>query len=140
MVILILIGTLVIIGLLLWIFDGRKQHNGIAADDAQQPADNGDGEQPCCGLHLTCEKDSLQVSATDTVVYYEDEELDRFAGQDPSTYTDDDIEEFRDVLLTLKPEEIVGWGRSIQLRGITLPISVRDELLMIVAEARRSAQ
>ena len=48
-----------------------------------------------------------------------------------------DIEEFRDVLLTLLPTDIAPWARSIQLRGITLPSEVREELLMIVAEARK---
>ena len=42
----------------------------------------------------------------------------------------------REVLLTLRPDEIAGWARSVQLRGITLPADVREELLMIVAEAR----
>lgn len=43
------------------------------------------------------------------------------------------------MLLTLLPEDIAGWGRSIQLRGIELPSAVKEELLMIVAEARREA-
>ena len=43
------------------------------------------------------------------------------------------------MLLTLLPDDIAGWGRSIQLRGIELPSAVRDELLMIVAEARLEA-
>ena len=40
------------------------------------------------------------------------------------------------MLLTLRPDEIAPWARSLQLRGITLPAEVREELLMIVAEAR----
>lgn len=35
------------------------------------------------------------------------------------------------------PADIAPWARSIQLRGITLPSEVREELLMIVAEARK---
>ena len=96
------------------------------------------GEE-CCGMHITCEKDSLLASVSDDIVYYDDEELDRFCGRRPDDYNDDEIEEFRGVLLTLLPEDIAGWGRSIQLRGIELPSDVRDELLMIVAEARRDA-
>ena len=41
------------------------------------------------------------------------------------------------MLLTLQPTDLAPWARSIQLRGIELPSEVRDELLMIVAEARR---
>ena len=47
-----------------------------------------------------------------------------------------ETEEFRDVLITMRPDDIAGWARSLQLRGIALPSPVRDELLMIVAEAR----
>lgn len=94
-----------------------------------------DGEE-CCGMHATCEKDSLISAVSPEIVYYDDEELDRFRGRTPSDYTDSEIEEFRNVLLTLLPEDIAGWGRSIQLRGVTLPDCVREELIMIVRENR----
>ena len=92
----------------------------------------------CCGMHETCEKDSLLAAVSKDVEYYDDEELDRFRGRATNNYTDDEIEEFRGVLLTLLPDDIAGWGRSIQLRGIELPEPIRDELLLIVAEARKS--
>ena len=65
-----------------------------------------------------------------------DEELDRFAGRNSDEYEDVEIEEFRDVLLTLLPEDVAPWARSIQLRGIELPEAVRDELLLMVGEQR----
>ncbi|MDE7407443.1 MAG: phospholipase, partial [Muribaculaceae bacterium] len=58
------------------------------------------------------------------------------AGRQDSSYTEPEIEEFRDILLTLLPDDIAPWARSLQLRGISLPEPVRDELLLIVAEAR----
>ena len=61
-----------------------------------------------------------------------------YTGREQSDYSDAEIEEFRDVLLTLQPDDIAPWARSIQLRGIRLPDSVREELLLIVAEARAS--
>ena len=88
-------------------------------------------------MHITCEKDSLLAGVSQTVDYFDDEELDRFAGRDADGYTPEETEEFRDVLLTLLPEDIAPWARSIQLRGINLPSDVREELLMIVAEARK---
>lgn len=91
----------------------------------------------CCGMHITCEKDSLLASVSEEIEYFDDEELDRFAGRQPDSYEPEEIEEFRDILLTLLPTDIAPWGRSIQLRGINLPTEVRDELLMIVAEARK---
>ena len=87
-------------------------------------------------MPVTCERDSLLAAVSATVVYYEDEELDAYAGRAADAYTDGEAEDFRDVLLTLRPDEIAPWARSLQLRGIELPDAVRDELLMIVSEAR----
>ena len=47
---------------------------------------------------------------------------------------------FRDILLTLRPDDVAGWSRSIQLRGITLPEEIREELIMIVGEQRDEKQ
>lgn len=101
--------------------------------ETQEPADT-----ECCGMHITCEKDSLVAGLDRELLYYDDEELDAYRGRTADSYTDTEIEEFREVLLTLRPEEIAGWARSITTRGITLPADVRDELLLIVAEARNS--
>lgn len=105
------------------------------------PADSPEsraGEEECCGMHITCERASLMSSLSDTIEYYDDEELDRFRGRTSDQYNADEIEEFRSVLLTLLPDDIAGWGRSIQMRGIELPAPVREELLMIVADIRAS--
>lgn len=90
----------------------------------------------CCGMHITCEKDSLSTAVSDEIIYYDDEELDTYRGRISSQYNDEEIEQFRDVLLTLLPHDIAGWARSIQLRGISMPDIIKEELLMIVAEAR----
>ena len=100
--------------------------------------DNSTDSRPegCCGQHIVCEKDSLLASVSTEIEYYEDEELDNFRGIGADDYTDEQIEQFRDVLYTLRPDEIGGWARSIQLRGINLPAAVKDELIMLAAEAR----
>ncbi len=128
---LIILGALLVTGLILYLLDRRHRKS----DSSNDPVYN-EPEEACCGMHITCEKDSLLASVSSEVVYYDDEELDEFKGRSADSYTDKEIEEFRDVLLTLIPEDIAGWGRSIQLRGIELPPSVKEELLMIVAEAR----
>ena len=115
-----------------------KSDRSDQSDKSDSTADSA-AEEECCGMHITCEKDSLLASVSPDVVYYDDEELDRFAGRRPEDYTDEEIEEFRDILLTLLPADIAGWGRSLQLRHIELPQQVRDELIMIVAEARQDA-
>lgn len=134
---LIIIGALAIVGIALYLHDryARRKPSQQEEEPEPQPQE----QEECCGMHITCERDSLLASVSETIEYYDDEELDAFKERDPESYTDDEIEQFRDVLLTLLPQDIAGWGRSIQLRGIELPPAVREELLMIVAEARHDA-
>ena len=132
---LIIFASLIAVGLPLYLSHRRYQARVNAGVETEPQADVEAGEQ-CCGLHITCEKDSLLASVSKEIEYYDDEELDRFAGRRPDEYSDAEIEQFRDVLLTLLPQDIAGWARSIQLRNIELPSPVRDELLMIVSEAR----
>lgn len=147
---LIILAGMIVIGVVLYLLDGRDtRRDKEVADDAEgnvglseAGAEGGvpDGEkrevvsgegEVCCGLHLVCEKTSLSPMSGE-VVYYDDEELDRFRGRPADGYSPEETEEFRDVLLTLLPQDVAGWSRSIQVRGITLPSEIRDELLMIV--------
>ena len=131
-VILIILSALVVVGVVLYI-----HHRFTSSVDAVEEQSQPQPPTECCGLHITCEKDSLLSSVSDEIVYYDDEELDIYKGREADCYTDEEIERFRDILLTLLPQDIAGWGRSVQLRGIELPTAVRDELLMIVSEARQ---
>lgn len=132
---LIILAALVLVGAALYIHHRLTYGGAREAPVAEPPAD-ADADSQCCGMHLTCEKDSLLTAPGQEIVYYDDEELDIYKDRLPDAYTDAETEQFRDVLLTLLPSDIAGWARSLQLRGIALPSPVRDELLMIVAEAR----
>ncbi len=141
---LFILVALVTVGTLLYILhriqDARMSRKAPSDQDkpeSETVAETDDSE--CCGMHITCEKDSLLAAVSRKIAYYDDEELDAYAGRKADEYSDSEIEQFRDVLLTLLPQDIAGWGRSLQLRGITLPYDVREELLMIVAEQRRAA-
>ena len=118
------------VGAVLWALD-RRHRSDVEPEPATEAA-----EEQCCGMHITCERDSLLANVSDSIEYFDDEELDRFRGRPADDYTAAEEDEFRDVLLTLQPDDIAAWGRSIQLRGIELPAAVREELLLIVAEAR----
>jgi hypothetical protein len=130
---LILLAILVVFGAILYVH--HRLTGGDDADSAPQVEDTQDDEA-CCGMHITCERDSLLASVSEKVEYYDDEELDAYAGRAADAYSDSEVDQFREILLTLQPDDIAGWARSIQLRGITLPTEIRDELLLIVAEAR----
>ena len=107
--------------------DKKVSPEGISSESSE-------GEE-CCGLHLVCEKDSLSPMS-DEILYYDDEELDRFIGRPADSYSAEETEEFRDVLMTLRPEDVPGWARSITQRRLELPSDVRDELLILVNEQR----
>lgn len=139
---LIILGALAAVGAILYFFHRRDIRRGEAeaptlppVSDPPLPTDPTD-EEVCCGMHITCERDSLLAGVSREVEYFDDEELDAYAGRDADSYTEEEADQFREVLLTLLPEDIAPWARSIQLRGINLPTEVREELLMIVAEER----
>ncbi|MDE7411096.1 MAG: phospholipase [Paramuribaculum sp.] len=131
--------ALVLTGTVLYVLHQRDlKRNGTAPASDTQSDDEPAAE--CCGMHITCDKDSLLAAVSTEIVYYDDEELDRFRGVAADGYDGEAIEEFRGVLLTLLPDDIAGWARSIQLRGIELPTDVREELMLIVSEARTHAK
>ena len=70
-------------------------------------------------------------AAAEPIDYFDDEELDRFQGRTADAYIEAEEEEFREVLYTTLPREVGDWLRSLQLRGIELPESLRDEALML---------
>lgn len=70
----------------------------------------------CCGQHETCERDSLLAAVSKKIEYYNDEELDRFQGVEADAYDEEAVEEFSEVLYTLREVEVAGWLRSLQLQ------------------------
>lgn len=94
-------------------------------------------DEECCGQHEVCERDSLLAAVSRKIEYYDDEDLDRYIGLAPEDYTEEQDEEFRDVLYTMKSEEVAGWVRSLQLRGIALPNNLKDEVFLIIGERRQ---
>jgi hypothetical protein len=86
----------------------------------------------CCGRHDVCRQNS--PAAGKRIEYYNDEELDRFRETAANAYPEDAVDEFRDVLYTLRPAEVAGWLHSLQLRRITLPAALTDEAFLIMGE------
>lgn len=129
----VLIVAAVVVAILIYILV-RYSHN----DEGEQV----DGRQKthtppatCCGAHEVCEAETL-LSLSDKVIYYDDEELDRYRGVGPDEYTSEQVDEFREVLLTLQPHEVAGWLRSLNLRQVDPPTDIRDEALMVVSDFR----
>ncbi|MDD6209028.1 MAG: phospholipase [Bacteroidales bacterium] len=127
----ILFLSIVLLGIFSF-FLGKRYKEKQETKNQDIPAE----EEECCGQHSICEKDSLLAAVSKEIEYYDDEELDLFKQKDSDTYSEPEIEQFRDILYSLKEDEVAGWLRSLQLREIPLPTSLREEALMIVRERR----
>ena len=133
--ILALVGV-ALFGLVAGYFYNRNIQKKIDRGELKEAPPVVDVDNECCGQHQICEKESLLAAVSKKIEYYDDEELDRFKGRQANEYSDEEIDEFREIMFTMKEEEVAGWSRSLQLRGIELPDELKDELFLIVGERR----
>lgn len=133
--ILALVGV-ALFGLVAGYFYNRNIQKKIDRGELKEAPPVVDVDSECCGQHQICEKESLLAAVSKKIGYYDDEELDRFKGRQANEYSDEEIDEFREIMFTMKEEEVAGWSRSLQLRGIELPDELKDELFLIVGERR----
>lgn len=119
--------SLVVVGVILKLT--HKDDDRVGEDE--QAADPQD--EQCCGRHAVCER---FADVADAPVYFDDEELDAFAGREASAYMPEEIEEFRDVLFTLLPQDLVGWAHSLEMRNVVMPEDIRDEYMLLLSEAQ----
>ena len=144
MLILYAVGAIALLGIIAalahWLrgkrYERMVRRGEISPEEIPQEVNPVDME--CCGQHEVCEKDSLLAAISKDVEYYNDEELDRFRGREGDEYTPEEADEFRDVLYTMRSDEVAGWVRSLQLRMVNLPDEVKDEVFLIVGERRVS--
>ncbi len=123
---LIILAAVIVVGVIL-----RLTHRPDAP--AETPEPEAPATEECCGLHAVCEKKAI---SSEGPLYYDDEELDRFAGRPAESYDDDETEEFRRVLYTLLPSEVFAWGAALTRRRIELPLPLRDEWVMLCEESK----
>lgn len=133
--IVILIGV-ALFGLLAGYFYNRNIQKKIDRGELEEAPPIVTVDSECCGQHQICEKESLLAAVSKQIEYYDDEELDRFKGRSSDGYSEEEIEEFRDILYSMQEVDVAGWSRSLQLRGIELPDELKDELFLIVGERR----
>ena len=86
----------------------------------------------CSGDDERCEHDCMLEAAVRDVEYYDDEDI----GRDSSDYSDSEAEEFAEVFYTMRPSDVKGWNRSLTLRQINLPNQLKDEVIMVINDAR----
>ena len=114
-------------------FIQRKRGNTVERELPPPAIDLSEG---CCGAHEICEKDSLIAAFEEKPEYFDEEELDKYSYRDSSNYKEYDVVEFRDVFYTILDHEKPRWVRSLQMRSISVPDQLKDEVLMFVNELR----
>lgn len=128
---LILILSIVALGIfaaLYSLLSSRGKHDDEPIKVAQTCA-------TCNGTPTTkCEQDCMMEVSTKPIEYFDDEELDSFIGRPADSYTDDETEQFSDVLYTMRQDEVAAWCRSLNLRGIQLPNQIKDEVVMMISD------
>lgn len=124
-----LVSILVALGLGTALLGWLTRHNG--GDDAT-PITTVPSCATCSGSDARCEQECMLEAATKEIEYFDDEELDRFAGRPSNAYTDEEAEEFREVMYTMQPREVKAWNRSLILRNVSLPDQMKAEAIMLM--------
>jgi hypothetical protein len=135
----ILVLALVLLGVFSWLATRYNWFGSSMTKKDETKQEENSENTVCCGMHEVCENDSL-LSYDTKIEYYDDEELDMLKDKSPDAYSDNDLKSIESVFYTLKPEDVAGWLRSLNLRQITLPEYLLDEAMLIVSERRVSTK
>lgn len=106
--------------------------------DGRQPASLGTCEEKCG--ESCCSIDCQWVKPVTKIVYFDDEELDVFKGRKAIDYSDEETDKFREILYTMRVEEVPEWVQSLQLRSVEVPVGLKDELILIINDLRNVEQ
>lgn len=138
-ILLITFACIVVLFGILRLTVGRKARpaaHGETGEPAGAAACAPDRPEGCCGLHAVCERaQSKSVPAVSETDYYDDEELDAYAGRRPDSYTETEAAQFAYVMETMRPAEVSDWVRALHARGVMLPASLRPAALRIIRAA-----
>ena len=127
----VLLFIFVVTGIVIYLLRRFTGKNSNADKDVSEPTPIVMEESECCGAQEICEKTG-KYNPKFQPDYYDDEELDQFKGVSPDSYTDEQIAMFDEVLMTMKESDVAGWIKSLQLREIEMPYSVREKAIMIL--------
>ena len=126
--------AMVAVGVVLYLLDLRSRKNE-PQDAAPEAPEVADCDADCCSTHEVCPSEMILEGCN-----FDDEELDAFKGRAADAYTPEEEEQFRDVLYTLLPADLLPWEQSMKKRGIILPSAIRNEFVMLYAEQQNKPQ
>ncbi len=128
-------GSILIILVVMMQLHYRRRGDAGKGEPQESPSEKQAGDTVCCGKHAVCEKQRLSEALARKAVYFDDEELDRFTGRTSDSYSDDEIEEFRYVIYTMRQNEVRDWLESLIVRGIELPDQLKDEAGILMEDS-----
>lgn len=128
-------GSILIILIVMMELYRRKRSDAGKGEPQESPSEMQADEAVCCGKHAVCEKQRLSEALARKAVYFDDEELDRFTGRASDSYSEDEIEEFRYVIYTMRQNEVRDWLESLIVRGIELPDQLKDEAGILIEDS-----
>ena len=120
--------TIILVAIFTFIIGGffllnHFYRNRVVAEHHDHEGEDG----VCCGRHSNCSKGHDNGD-----LYFDDEELDAYKGKKAEEYTEEEIEEFRNILFTMQRDEVDTWVKCLQTRGIEIPQEIKDEILLIL--------
>lgn len=135
-ILIIALFALAIVAAVAGLIRNKRLQRQVERGEIEALPDINPADMECCGQHEVCEKESLLAAVSQKIEYYDDEELDRYIGTPSNGYTAEQEDEFRNIFYTMHEDDVAGWVRSLQLRGIALPDNIKDEVFLIVGERR----
>jgi len=130
----VICAAVLLLMFVLYYLDRWNKSRGISAQEPEQKPGPAVPAGECCGKHAVCEKQKLAEARLRSAQYFDDEELDRFRGHCSDGYTDQEVEEFRYVMYTMRQEEVREWVECLQAREIELPDELKEECYSMMNE------
>ena len=126
-------AVVLVLLLILYRLDRFNKTRGLSQNQQKQPEPAVPAGE-CCGKHVVCEKQKLAEARMRSAQYFDDEDLDRFSGRKSDQYTDQEVEEFRYVMYTMRQDEVREWMECLQARDIELPDELKEECFSMMNE------
>lgn len=126
-IIAIVVGLFAVVGIIVLVKVNRGKEKTQEVKEFTAPSSD------CCGAHEVCDFDEIKADVN-RIEYYDDEELDVYKNKSEKEFTSEQIDQFREVLYTLKTSEIRYWLLSIERRHIHLPSILMSEARFLMAE------
>lgn len=86
----------------------------------------------CDGNDSRCMQACAMEAAIKEIEYFDDEELDDFRDRRSDSYEEYEVEQFREVLYTMRQEEVKDWVQSLCLRRVQVPDQLKDEIFILL--------